>query len=338
VEYRLFGRSGLRVSELILGAMTFGREADAQTSYTILNRYAELGGNFIDTANVYTHGVSEEIVGKWLKGRNRDDFVIATKVRFPMGSGVNHVGLTRKHILMSVRESLERLGTDYIDLYQVHAWDPLTPLAETMSTLNDLVRTGVVRYLGVSNFRAWQLHKAMMTSQQNGYESFISLQPQYNLLTRAPEYELLPFCQDQGLAAIPWSPLRGGWLSGKYHRGMLAPVEDSRVEAAEKHGWGESWTNYNNERTWNVLDVLFQVSEEAGRSPAQVALNWVRQQPGVTAPIIGARNLEQLNDNLHATEWKLTSEQLRRLHEASFVPVSYPYDEAAEQQQRAGRV
>jgi aryl-alcohol dehydrogenase-like predicted oxidoreductase len=338
MEYRQLGKTGLKVSELCLGAMTFGRETTEEDSFRILDRFVEAGGNFIDTADVYTHGISEEIVGKWLRNNNRrDDFVIATKVRFAMGEGPNDVGLSRKHILAGVESSLNRLGTDYIDLYQVHAWDPVTPLEETLSTLNDLVRRGLIRYIGASNFRGWQLQKAIEISRKNGWEAFTCLQPQYNLLCRATEWELISVCQNEGLGVIPWSPLRGGWLSGKFHRGMTEPPKNTRVSEAEEKGWGESWSNYNNEFTWKVLDALYAVAKEAEKTPAQVALKWLLQRPGVTAPIIGARTIEQLEANLGASGWSLSVEQMQRLNQASELPVTYPYDQAAEQQQRAGR-
>src|SRR5208337_696906 len=196
----------------------------------MLDRFVEAGGNFIDTANVYNDGVSEEIIGRWLKDKHRDDFVIATKVRFPMGEGPNDVGLTRKHILAAVEESLRRLGTTYIDLYQVHVWDEFTPLEETLSTLNMLVQSSKVRYIGASNFTGWQLQNAIDMSKQKGWEPFCCLQPQYNLLCRSTEWEVLPVCEHEGLGVIPWSPLLGGWLSGKFHRGMTAPPEDTRVK------------------------------------------------------------------------------------------------------------
>ncbi|HEU5138361.1 MAG TPA: aldo/keto reductase [Bacillales bacterium] len=338
MKKRFLGKTGLQVSELCLGTMTFGREATETESFQIMDRYAETGGNFLDTANVYSQGTSEEIVGKWLHDQNRDDYVVATKVRFAMGEGANDVGLSRKNIIQSVKASLQRLGTDYIDLYQVHAWDPATPLEETLSTLNDLVREGLVRYIGASNFRGWQLQKAIDLSQKNGWESFVSLQPQYNLLARATEYEVVPVCLNEGLGVIPWSPLRGGWLSGKYRRGMEKPSEKTRVGAAEKHGWGESWTNYNNDYTWNVIDTLCEVAEENGKSSAQVALNWLLQRPAVTAPIIGARNLKQLNDNLAASGWSISDDQLQRLNEVSALPTTYPYDQDAEDQQNKGRI
>jgi aryl-alcohol dehydrogenase-like predicted oxidoreductase len=252
VEYRYLGATGLKVSELCLGAMTFGREASEDESHRMLDRFADAGGSFIDTANVYGAGTSEEILGRWLAGRPRDECIIATKVRFPMGKGPNEVGLSRKHILASVEASLRRLRTDYIDLYQVHSWDGMTPLRETLSTLHTVVRSGKVRYLGASNFSGWQLQKAIDTSRQMGWEPFVCLQAQYNLLTRTPEWEILPVCQNEGLGVIPWSPLRGGWLSGKFRRGMEGPPADSRVAVAEQHGWGERWSTYNNERTWST--------------------------------------------------------------------------------------
>jgi aryl-alcohol dehydrogenase-like predicted oxidoreductase len=334
MNYRFLGKTGLKVSELCLGAMTFGREADEETSRRIIDHFVAAGGNFIDTADVYTRGVSEEIVGRWLKGRVRDDFVIATKVRFPMGEGPNEVGLSRKHILAGVEASLRRLGTTYIDLYQVHCWDSATLLEETLSTLDSLVKSGKVRYVGASNYSGWQLQKAIDLSRQMGWEPFTCLQPLYNLLDRATEWELLPVCQNEGLGLIPWSPLRGGWLSGKFRRGMSAPLEGSRVKTAEEQGWSESWSAYNNEHTWSVLDVLFAVAGEVGKAPAQVALNWLLQRPGVTAPIIGARTLEQLESNLGATGWALSQEKMTRLTQVGEQPLPYPYNFIAGAQER----
>ena len=326
MEYRHLGKSGLKVSNLCLGAMTFGRETDEKSSRQILDRFVESGANFIDTADVYTQGVSEEIVGKWLKDKNRDDLVLATKVRFPMGDGPNDVGISRKHILAGVENSLRRLNTDYIDLYQVHCWDQGTPLEETLSTLDGLVKSGKVRYIGASNFSGWQLQKALELSRERGWESFSSLQPQYNLLCRSTEWELIPVCRNEGLGVIPWSPLRGGWLSGKFQRGMTAPPKGSRVEIAGEKGWAESWEAYNTEHTWTVLDALFAVAEEVGKTPAQVALNWLLQSPGVTAPIIGARTMKQLEDNLAAGGWALSEEHMGSLNQASDVALPYPYD------------
>jgi aryl-alcohol dehydrogenase-like predicted oxidoreductase len=334
MEFRFLGRTGLKVSELCLGAMTFGREATEETSIKMLDRFVEAGGNFIDTANVYSQGVSEEIVGRWLKGKRRDDFVIATKVRFPMGAGPNDVGLSRKHILAQIEASLRRLGTDYIDLYQVHCWDRATPLVETLSTLNDIVRSGKVRYIGASNYGGWHLQKAIDISRNMGWEAFTCLQPLYNLLDRSLEWELVSLCLNEGLGIIPWSPLRGGWLSGKFRRGMAAPPEGTRIKTAEEQGWSESWSRYNTEATWKVIDTLLEVAKEVGKSPAQVALNWVMNRPGVTAPIIGARTMEQLEDNLCASGWRLAEEHMERLTKVSETPLPYPYDFIANAQNR----
>ncbi len=320
------GKTGLRVSELCLGALTFGREADESTSRQIMDRFTEDGGNFIDTADVYASSASETVIGGWLKGKNRHDFVIATKVRSRTGSGPNDVGLSRKHLMAGIEASLRRLGTDYIDLYQIHSWDSRTPLEETLSTLDKLVRSGKVRYIGASNYTGWQLQRAIDLSRHSGWEPFTCFQPQYNLLTRFTEWELIPVCQNEGLGVIPWSPLRGGWLSGKYRRGMTAPIDNTRVAEAEKKGWTERWSLYNNETTWQILDVLFQVAEDVGKTPAQVAINWVLHRPGVTAPIIGARNMTQLEDNLGACGWHLTDAHLEMLNQVSDPGLPYPYD------------
>ncbi len=325
MKMRFMGKTGLQVSELCLGAMTFGRESTEETSRQILDAFVEAGGNFIDTADVYAGGKSEEILGRWLPGKARQQLVIATKVRFRKGPGANDIGLSRKHILDGVEASLRRMQTDYIDLYQVHCWDNRTPLEETLSTLDQLVKSGKVRYIGASNYAGWQLQKAIDLSRQMGWEPFTCLQAQYNLLTRSMEWELTDVCLNEGLGVIPWSPLRGGWLSGKFHRGMAAPPAESRVETASKFGWSESWQNYNNETTWKILDVLLAVAGEIDKSPAQVALRWLMQRPEVTAPIIGARTMEQLKDNLGSIDWVLDDEHLRRLTEVSDPGKPYPY-------------
>jgi aryl-alcohol dehydrogenase-like predicted oxidoreductase len=337
MQYRYMGRTGLKVSELCLGAMTFGRESSEEASFQMLDCFLEAGGNFIDTANVYSLGVSEAILGRWLQGKRRDDLIIATKVRFSMGPGPNDVGLSRKHILTAVEASLRRLNTDYIDLYQVHTWDPGTPLEETLGTLNQLVQSGKVRYLGASNYAGYQFQKAIDLSRQQGWEAFACLQPLYNLLDRSFEWELLPVCEAEGVGVIPWSPLRGGWLSGKYHRGMSAPPADTRAEEAEKQGWSESWSAYANERTWQVIDALQAIAAEVEKTPAQVALNWLLQKPTITAPILGARTMAHLEDNLGATGWSLTPDQMTRLNQASAVPLPYPYESLAGQRASRGR-
>lgn len=329
MQYCYLGSTGLRVSELCLGGLTFGRETSESVSRQILNRFAGAGGNFIDTGNAYyppTPGASEEIIGRWLENQRRDDFVITTKVFFPMGDGPNDFGLSRKHILSAVEGSLRRLQTDYIDLYQVHCWDRGTPLEETLSTLNDLVRSGKVRYIGASNFTAGQLQKALALSRHNGWSQFASLQVRYNLLCRATEWELIPTCQEERLGIICYSPLEGGWLTGKYRRDMDDPPAGSRWASAEQGDWPETWQDLGSERTWQLIDVLLELADSLDVSPAQVAIRWVMQRAGVTAPIIGTRTMEQLKDNLAAANVELSPAHLRRLKEASTIAKPYPYD------------
>ncbi|MFI7673067.1 aldo/keto reductase [Actinophytocola sp. NPDC049390] len=323
MEYRFLGRSGLQVSELCLGTMMFGERTDEPTSHRILDMFAEAGGTFIDTADVYGHGRAEEILGGWLRTRRRADYVIATKTFGEMGPGPNERGLSRKHILDAVRASLRRLGTDHIDLYQLHVWDDGTPLEESLSTLDGLVREGTVRYVGVSNFTGWQLQKAVDISAMRGWEVLVSLQPLYNLLDREAEWELFPVCRAEGLAVLPWSPLRAGWLSGAHRRGATAPVAGSRVEAGAEAGV-VPWGGYATERTWRVLDEVAAIASETGRTAAQVSLRWLLQRPPVTAPIIGPRTLDHAKDNLASIEWTLAPEQVDRLTAAS-EPESLPY-------------
>ncbi|MGK5677809.1 aldo/keto reductase [Actinoplanes sp. URMC 104] len=324
MRYRFLGRTSLAVSELCLGAMTFGRESDEETSVRMMNRFAEAGGTFLDTSDAYGGGRSEEIVGRWLKGQDRDDWVISTKVRW--GPGGNREGLGRKHVLAAAEGSLRRLGTDHIDLYHVHGWDPAAPVEEVVRTLDVLVTSGKVRHLAVSNWAAWQIQKALGVADRRGWEPFAAIQPRYNLLDREFEWELGPLAADAQLGVLPWSPLRGGWLTGRYRRGGSAPA-DSRIGMAEAENWGERWAVYDNERTWRVLDELTAVAREAGRELAQVALNWLLGRPAVTAPIIGARTLEQLDVNLGATDWTLDPALADRLTEVTTVdPLPYPYD------------
>lgn len=327
MNYRFLGKTGLKVSELGLGAMTFGRETSEQDSHQLMDYFVEAGGNFIDTADIYSVGGSEKVVGSWLKTKPRSSIILATKTRYAMSADPNDLGLSRKHIIDAVEASLKRLGTDYIDLYQVHCWDSKTPLEETLSTLDTLVKSGKVRYIGASNFSGWQLQKALELSRHNSWEPFCSLQPQYNLLCRSTEWELVEVCMNEGLGLIAWSPLRGGWLSGKFNRSLTQAPSGSRIELAEEKGWDESWSNYNNEYTWQVIDALLAVAAETGKSAAQVAINWLLQRPGVTAPIIGARTMGQLQDNLGAAGWVLDAGQMGRLNQASDLPLPYPYSE-----------
>lgn len=324
MQYRFLGRTGLKVSELCLGCQTFGWGADEPTAFALADCFIEAGGNFFDTSNTYNAGRSETMLGAWLKSRGeRYQRVIATKVFFPTGEGPNDTGLTRKHIFAQIDASLRRLQTDYVDLYQMHCWDDSTPLEETLRALEDLVRAGKVRYLGASNYTPSQLTRAILLSERHGWARFDCLQPEYSLLVRSTEWELLPLCLREGIGVIAWSPLAGGWLSGKYRRGQ-PPPPDSRVGRADR--WDDLPEQRETEQTWRILDVLEEIGRARGRSPAQVALNWVRQKPGVTAPIMGARTVEQLKDNLGCVEWELDSGEMARLDEASAIPLPSPYN------------
>jgi aryl-alcohol dehydrogenase-like predicted oxidoreductase len=334
MDYRFLGRTGTKVSEVCLGAMTLGREADEPTSVKMLDVFAEHGGNFVDTADVYGPGTSEEVLGRWLARQDRDQWVIATKVRFPSAGGVNDVGLGRKHIIASIDASLRRLQTDYVDLYQIHCWDRGTPLEETLTTLDGLVRQGKVRYIGSSNLTGWQLQKATDLSRALGIEAFVSHQPQYNLLARPLEWEVLPVCEAEGIGVIPWAPLRGGWLSGRYSRDMAGPPEGSRIDTAGKQGWSETWDAYNNDHTWAIVDELRTIAAAHGRHPAQVAIRWVSQRPGITAPILGASTLAQLEINLGAVGWTLGADDMDRLDAVSATASPYPYDSFIAEAQR----
>jgi aryl-alcohol dehydrogenase-like predicted oxidoreductase len=321
VEYRQLGSTGTRVSELCLGTMTFGREADEATSREIVDRFLDDGGTFVDTADVYAEGASEEILGRALGGR-RNNVVLATKVRFPTGPGPNDRGASRPHIRKGVEASLRRLGTEWIDLYQIHCWDSSTPIEETISTLDDLVHQGKIRYAGASNFTAWQMAKSLGIAALRRWEPFVSLQPEYSLITRDIERELLPLCREEGLAVLPWSPLAGGVLTGKYREGEDFPTGTRGGDTEQPI----EFTYRLHERAWSIVDAVRKVAEEVDKTLSQVALNWVLHRPGVTAPIIGGRNFTQLEDNLGATGWQLEEDHWRTLSWASAFPRGYPYD------------
>jgi aryl-alcohol dehydrogenase-like predicted oxidoreductase len=323
MDYRFLGRTGLKVSELCMGTQTFGWGADEPTAHRMASMFVDAGGNFFDTSNIYNEGQSETMLGNWLTQQpDRSRLVIATKVFFPVGDGPNDTGLSRKHLLTQVEASLRRLKTDYIDLYQVHCWDASTPLDETLRALDDLVRAGKVRYLGASNYTPSQLMRALMLSEMRGWVRFDCLQPEYSLLVRSTEWELLPLCREQGVGVIAWSPLGGGWLTGKYRRDA-PPPSDSRVGRADR--WDDLPEQRETERTWQIIDTLWALSEEIGRTPAQIALNWVLCQPGVTAPIFGARTPEQLEQNLGSVGWALLPDELARLDQASAIGLPSPY-------------
>jgi aryl-alcohol dehydrogenase-like predicted oxidoreductase len=296
---------------------------DEKESLAILNAYLEHGGNFIDTADGYADGRSEEILGKGLEGR-RDDVVLATKVFFPAGAGANRKGLSRKHILEGIEVSLRRLQTDYIDLYQVHCFDSHTPLEETLSALDALVRQGKVRYLGCSNFSAWQLAKALGVSALHGYARFDCIQPQYSLVCRPIEREILPLCRAEGVGVIVWSPLGGGFLSGKYHSGEAAP-QASRL--ADSDPSMRSWVEQHfTEKNYSILRALEEAAGRLGKTLSQVAITWLLAMPGVTCAIIGARSEAQLQENLGAGGWDFPPDEWKKLDEVSALPAEYPHD------------
>jgi len=334
MRFTTLGTSGTVVSTQCLGTMTFGQEADEATSGALLETFVEAGGNFVDTADVYAQGTSEEIIGRWLKAHSTEarQLVIATKGRFPMGDGPNDLGLSRRHLRLALDDSLRRLGTDHVDLYQLHAWDAVTPLEETLRFLDDAVGAGKISYYGFSNYLGWQVSKAVSTAAAMGWTAPVTLQPQYNLLVRDIEHEVVPACLDAGLGLLPWSPLAGGWLTGKYQRDVT-PTGQSRLGDDPTRGM-EAWGPRNQqERTWQVVDAVREVAGSAGCTPAQVALAWVASQPAVTSVILGARTVEQLADNLAAADLDLDADHLDRLSDVSAPQMAdYPYGPMGVQQ------
>ncbi|ROU02563.1 aldo/keto reductase [Histidinibacterium lentulum] len=334
MDHRTLGASGAVVSSLALGAMTFGDEADEATSRRLMSAYVAAGGNFIDTADVYSRGISEEIVGRWLKDHPAEaqKVVITTKARFPMGDGPNDHGLSRVHLRRALDASLARLGVDHIDLYQMHAWDALTPLEETLRFLDDAISAGKIGYYGFSNFLGWQLTKAVHVARAAGLAAPVTLQPQYNLLVRDIEWEIVPAALDAGIGLLPWSPLGGGWLSGKYRRDE-APTGASRLGEQPDRGMEAYAPRAAQERTWAILDSVRDVADRNDATMAQVALAWVAAQPAVTSVLIGARSEVQLADNLAAADLALAAEDLALLTAASAPQHNvYPYGVQADQQ------
>ncbi|TFD39027.1 aldo/keto reductase [Cryobacterium sp. TMT1-19] len=331
MEYRTLGNSGAVVSTYALGTMTFGAEADQEMAHTLLDTYVEAGGNFVDTADVYSSGVSEEMIGSWLASHptEREQIVLATKGRFPMGIGPNDRGTSRRHLNRALDDSLRRLGTDHVDLYQLHAWDALTPLEETLRFLDDAIRSGKIGYYGFSNFLGWQLTKAVYVARALGFTPPVTLQPQYSLLVREIESEIVPAALDAGLGLLPWSPLGGGWLSGKYRRDT-DPTGATRLGEDPARGM-EAWGPRNKqERTWRIIDAVAEVAAEIGATSAQVSLAWLEVQPAVTSVILGARSVKQLAENLSAADVQLSPEHLELLGALSSPVISdYPYGEAA---------
>lgn len=328
MDYRLLGRSGLKVSALSIGTATFGGDGlwgdtDVADAKRQIDLCLDHGVNLIDTANVYSRTVSETIIGEVLaEGGRRDRLLVASKVRFPVGQGPNDRGLSRWHIIRACEDSLKRLKTDVIDLYQVHEWDGQTPLDETLEALDSLVKQGKIRYVGCSNYSAWHLMKALGTSDQHNYQRFyqrfVSQQIHYTLQAREAEYELIPAGIDQGVSLLVWSPLAGGWLSGKYTRN--SKPEDGRQVRGFREPPITDW-----EHLWRIVDVLNAVAAEQGVSGAQVALAWLLQRPLVASVIIGGRNFAQFEDNLKAASLVLSADQIARLDAVSQPPLIYPY-------------
>lgn len=332
VKYRQLGHSGLKVSTLCLGTMTFG-EADEQsmmhkvgcdeaTAHSIMDHALDAGVNFFDTADIYGNdGLTEKVIGRWFaERRRRDEVVLATKFRFRTHKGPNGAGAARVRIVRAVDDSLRRLQTDRIDLYQVHMQDIDTPEEETLRALDDLVRAGKVLYLGASNYAAYRLVESLWASDRRSLERFVAFQAQYSLVVRDIEREHVPLCRRHGLGILPWSPLAGGFLSGKFERGQ-APPPGSRLDK-----WKERYAGFDTERNWRILDALKAVAAEVGASVPQVALAWCLHKPGVTSVIFGARSLAQLEDNLRAASVALPDAAMQRLDQASAFTLGYPYD------------
>ena len=326
MKMRLLGNSGLKVSEICFGAMTFGGkgywkvigELEQKDANELVNLSLDNGVNFFDTADVYSEGLSEEMLGKAL-GNHRKEIILATKVRGRTGKGPNDVGLSRHHIIENCNASLKRLGTDYIDLYQLHSFDPFTPQEETLRALDDLVRAGKVRYIGASNHTGWQLMKALAISDKQNLEKFITLQAYYSLVARDLENELVPLCLDQKLGILPWSPLGGGFLTGKYRKGKERPKNARRSDRESQ------FLQFDEEKGFDIVDELERIAKNHNATIAQAALNYLLRKPGVSSVIIGARTKEQLADNLKSSDWKMTPEEVTKLDALSMPPKVYPY-------------
>ena len=338
MEYRTLGRSGCSVSALALGTMTFGAETDEAGAHEQLDLFVEAGGTLVDLADVYSAGAAEEIVGRWLADRPadvRDRVVLATKGRFPMADEPNGVGNSRRHLRRALEASLTRLGVDHVDLYQLHAWDPLTPLEESLRFLDDAVSAGKVGYPGLSNFTAWQVQKAVDLAEHRNLAVPVTLQPSYSLLVRDVEFEIVPACLHNGLGLLPWGPLGGGWLSGKYTRDQR-PQGSTRLGEDPTRGMEAYDRVSSRQRTWDVLEAVQDVADERGASMPQVALAWLAARPAVTSVILGARTTDQLHDDLRSVDVGLDLDDVARLDAVSDPGrADYPYgDVGAEQRSR----
>ena len=317
MQYRRMGRSGLKVSELCMGTMTFGHGTEEKEARRMVDMARDAGVNFFDTANSYGNGQSEVLLGKALKGRRRDA-VVATKLFNPVGDGPNDSGMSRVHIMQAIEDSLERLQMDYVDLYYIHHVDTQTPLEEMLRALDDLVHQGKVRYTACSNYQAWRLCDALWISDTHNLARFECFQPQYSLVVRDIEQELVPLCLEKGLGIVVWSPLAGGFLSGKYK-----PWESILQGTRSEEDWAYP-QRYFAANADDTLSALLTVAEELERSPAATALRWILEQPGLTSAIVGARTVDQLQDNLDACGWRLEGEALARLNDVSHLPDRYP--------------
>jgi aryl-alcohol dehydrogenase-like predicted oxidoreductase len=351
----LSSKAGIQVSELCLGGATWRSSASGdprmpastpEQSQQILDLYLSYGGNFIDVANVYQGGESEEAVGQWLSRHQKEDagfrgrVIIATKYGLPgTGTGVNDKGASRNHIFQQVEASLKRLQTDYIDLYIQHCWDERTPIEETLLALNDLIRQGKVRYIGASNFTSYQLLRSSHFAQQHGLSPFVSLQNQYSLLCRSVEWDIAEVAQQEGVGLMPWSPLAGGWLSGKYTKGGKEHEQDksTRVGWSSTQSWAKRWSASANDNdvTWQTLDVLQRLANKYDVHVSAVAIRWLLHRPAVTSVVIGPRTVEQLQQNAQAAKVQLTAEEVRELNKASSVEMPYPYEFIAAQSGRS---
>jgi aryl-alcohol dehydrogenase-like predicted oxidoreductase len=334
MDYRTLGHSGCAVSAFGLGTMTFGVETDEPGAHEQLDRFVEAGGTLVDTADVYGDGRSEEIIGRWLASRPAavtEPVVLATKGRFPLDGSPNGAGLSARHLTRALEASLRRLGVEAVDLYQVHAFDPWTPLEETVRTLDGFARAGKIRYWGLSNFTGWQLTKAVHLARALDAAGPVTLQPQYSLLVREVEWEIVPAAMDAGLGLLPWSPLGGGWLSGKYQRGQR-PSGATRLGEDPNRGM-EAYDRRGTARTWDVIDAVQKIAEQRGVSMAEIALAWVSDRPAVASTILGARTAAQLETNLHAADLHLSPAETAALNAASDPqPTDYPYGELGIQQ------
>lgn len=334
MNLRNLGNTGTIVSSFCLGTMTFGAESDEKASHDILSRFFEGGGNFVDTADVYSLGVSEEIVGRWLASNpdKAGQSVIATKGRFPMGKGPNDLGLSRRHLQVALDDSLRRLQIECIDLYQMHAWDAMTPIDETLRFLDDAVSAGKIRYYGFSNYLGWQLTKAVHRAKALGFTAPATLQPQYNLLARDIEHEIVPACQDAKMGLLPWAPLGGGWLAGKYNRDEV-PTGATRLGENPERGMEAYAPRNEKTRTWTIIETVKDIAARINATPAQVSLSWLRDRPAVTSVILGARTVAQLDDNLGAADLVLSAEDTETLNQVSTPQVDdYPYGDQGRMQ------